>query len=221
MMIPGKSGGGVNWYRHEVSGRANRPRFRLTASALVCLLVLTGCATTDELDLRTNVPTPSPTPSPTPTLPTGTPRPIVRESACTDPASVWTTTDPSFPELHIIGVHDSGFVANSVNVRIDRPGPVVLVVSAHDPETWNVTVGTATVLQRVIHDGYDDQTVNAPAGVTITDRSGVEKITSGVFDWGDPDATLLVSTVETMTGLQLLSFTGCHDSVSFRLSETP
>ncbi|MBK8255971.1 MAG: hypothetical protein IPK82_25305 [Polyangiaceae bacterium] len=125
-------------------------------------------------------------------------------------------------ELHVVGLYDSFDAANNTdgaaNVHIDRPGTVVLFLSAYSATDWNVTAGPDTELVEVIAHGYHPQSVNAPSAASV---SVLSFETDGTFigcgyEIPDMDPTSgcetgpLLSGIEGLTGLSVSSFHGCY-----------
>lgn len=197
---------------------------RTLALALLAGGLAASCATFEIDGAELGTPTPPPETSGTPT-PAATPPPESRpvsfvhdcESGVLD---IWQTAAGSAPELHLVGLY-TGMTpplgTASMRVKLDRPGRMILVVSAYDATRWTIEPGPSTQLLQVIHNGYEDQTVLAPMGVPVVDRSGLERIVGSAYEWTDPDTAILVAAVENFTGLPLYSFGGCYTAANVTL----
>ena len=84
--------------------------------------------------------------------------------------------DAGSPELHIIGLYGAhtGSVKNQAEIVVQRPGPLVLVLTAHDPTHWNVAAGEGTELEEVIITGPYAQSATVPTGVPVTNINYAE-----------------------------------------------
>jgi hypothetical protein len=75
------------------------------------------------------------------------------------------------PELHIVGIHTAyrglDLPFGQATIRVERPGPSVLVLSAYEPTRWIVEPGPGAVVERVIATGYKAQQISAPAGIEV------------------------------------------------------
>lgn len=193
---------------------------RTFALALIAAAVTASCATfeIDGAELGTPTPGGSGTPTPAPTSPPPPPPGHVPVSFVHDCESgiidSWQRTTGASPELHVVGLYTGVAPAAgtppATRVKLVRPGPMVLVVSAYDTTRWTIEPGPETQLLQVIHNGYEDQVVNAPMGVSIVDKSGLERIVGSAYQWIDPDTGVLVAAAEALTGLSLYSFGGCY-----------
>jgi hypothetical protein len=71
------------------------------------------------------------------------------------------------PELHVIGVYETGSATGDASVAIDRPGDHILVLSAYVATNWHVRLAPGATVRAIELFGYDPQTVDLP-GVPIT-----------------------------------------------------
>jgi len=133
-------------------------------------------------------------------------------------------------ELHVVGLYDpyssDTNTLGPANVHIDRPGSVVLFLSAYTQTDWTVTAGPNTDLVAVYAHGYGPQTVSAPAGVATTAFSFE---TDGQFlgcgyEYPDKDPTSgcetpeLLAAVSQYTQLPVSSFHGCYAAADFQIN---
>lgn len=128
--------------------------------------------------------------------------------------------------LHVVGIHTSLRRAEDsrdglVDVRVVRPGPSVLVLSAYESTHWNVEVAPGATVTRIILAGFHAHSVSAPEGAEIEYLSLNQNW--GYFgdigyDWPSYRTTRLVDDAESYTGLTLTSFRGCYDGDSFEIA---
>jgi hypothetical protein len=75
------------------------------------------------------------------------------------------------PELHVVGIHTAlrptGFPFGEAMIRIERPGPSILVLSAYEWTRWRVDASPGAVVDRVIATGYETQEVVAGDGTEV------------------------------------------------------
>jgi hypothetical protein len=152
----------------------------------------------------------------------------------TRPESSTDSRDPSAapacgPELHLIGVYEShsghsgsNHPQGAATVHVERQGAMVLALSSYEPIHWTVTAAPGVVLEKVILNGYHDQTAAVPAGVPVEIFSGPEgSLGAYAYAWpsaeGGSNTSQLVSAVEKVSGRELSSFHGCYRASSFTL----
>lgn len=84
--------------------------------------------------------------------------------------------DAGSPELHIVGLYGTytGSTPGQAEIVVRRPGPLVLVLTAHDPTHWNVVAGAGTDIEEVIITGPYAQSATVPAGVPVTNINYAE-----------------------------------------------
>jgi hypothetical protein len=154
----------------------------------------------------------------------GVPRDVEHDHVCTFGQGPFTRHQADVlerPELHVLGVYQS--VAGEIAVELDRRGPAVLVLSSYEPVNWVVTASAGACLQRVILNGYNDQTAEVPDGVEVDEFTGYGYLAACAFEWpnddGGCDTPGLVDGAEAETDLVLTSFGGCYESSGFTLSD--
>jgi hypothetical protein len=126
------------------------------------------------------------------------------------------------PELHVVGVYeaDSG---DAITVEVGRAGvPMTLVLSSYETVAWTLDLQPGVILDEVILNGYEAQSVQGQGGATVTNRSGGgQYLTACAYHWpgngGGCDTQELVSDVESLTGLVLGTFIGCYSGITFTL----
>lgn len=130
-------------------------------------------------------------------------------------------------ELHVVGIYDPNDAQQGpATVHIDRPGSVMLFLSAYSKTDWSVTAGPDTELVEVIANGYEPQTVVAPAGVPTTAFSfetGGDFLGCG-YEYPDQDPTSgcetpeLFAAVSAYTQLPISSYHGCYQASDFTIN---
>ena len=119
---------------------------------------------------------------------------------------------------HSAGNHPTG----EATVLVDRPGPVVLVLSSYEPTHWTIAVMPGAAVERIVLNGYYQQTASAPAGIPIDDRSSYQSWL-GSYGYAWPDNTgggntaNLIMRSEGLAGTCLASFHGCYRATQFSL----
>ncbi|HMJ91240.1 MAG TPA: Ig-like domain-containing protein [Candidatus Acidoferrum sp.] len=133
--------------------------------------------------------------------------------------SVTGETTNSDRELHVIGIY-SGVVADGgsshnheqgqASVTVNRPGQrVTLFLSSYEPVLWHITVGNATVLDRIILGGYYAQTVDGVGPETEIIPAYAPGNAPVLFIGTTIDCETFhrtVLTLHAMTGLEIASF---------------
>lgn len=134
-------------------------------------------------------------------------------------------------ELHLIGVyethsnHGSGIhPAGAATVHVERKASSILVLSSYEPVHWTVTAAEGVTLEKVILNGYHDQTADVPAGVQVEVYDGPDgSLGAYAYAWpsseGGSDTQGLVAAVENLTGRPLTSFHGCYQATGFVLRD--
>jgi hypothetical protein len=128
------------------------------------------------------------------------------------------------PELHVVAVYDGHDAPRDRSqpgkaaVTVNRPGKeVVLVVSAYEPVTWEVTATPKTKLTKVILGGYKRQNWKVPFGV-VPDEMSVENQRNRIlplslyadYKIDSPRFRLFIRACHEYTGLEIASFQGAY-----------
>lgn len=140
--------------------------------------------------------------------------------------ATWATPQPPTPEseLHVVCVY-SGRTAEGgasrdhepgeVSVRVDRPGRVVtLLLCSYEPAMWQVFTTPDTLVERVILQGYYEQSVlGLPPEVEILSRWHQDG--PGPYFWigHEVDSSRFyrsVPKIHELTGLEIASFHGAY-----------
>ncbi|TKD03091.1 hypothetical protein [Polyangium fumosum] len=134
-------------------------------------------------------------------------------------------------ELHLIGIYEShgnhgGGVhpAGAASVHVERQSSSILVLSSYEPVHWTVTAAEGVTIEKVILNGYHDQTADVPAGVPVEIHDGPDgSLGAYAYAWphaeGGSDTQGLVAAVQNVTGRALTSFHGCYQATQFTLHD--
>jgi len=134
-------------------------------------------------------------------------------------------------ELHILGVYEThsdhsynNHPPGAAAVHVERQGAMVLALSSYEPVHWTVTAEPGAVIEKVIINGYYDQSADVPPGVPVEIYAGpAGSFGTYAYAWpaaeGGSDPPGLVSAIEQAVGLQMTSFHGCYQSTSFVLHD--
>jgi hypothetical protein len=135
-------------------------------------------------------------------------------------------------ELHLIGVyeanaeHGNGQRAKStIEIKVERQNkPIILALSAYEPINWNVTVAPGTVIEKIIINGYHDQTISGVSGISVEEHSYEETgeyLGNFIYKWGSTTESTntpsLVTKLEQIHHTSLSSFQGCYRGTSFTI----
>jgi hypothetical protein len=148
------------------------------------------------------------------------------EHACDGDYAHYEHSDSAGTQLHVVSIYKPTGADPSqpqtVDVMVTRPGSSVLVLSAYEPTHWNILVGPYSLVDRVVLSGYYANSVTAPEDAKV--ESYAYEVSESWLGYGDTwpshDSFDLVDKAQSLTGLELTSFRGCHASASFRI-DTP
>ncbi len=129
---------------------------------------------------------------------------------------------PGDRELHVVGVYTGAAPGGGVShnneqgdaaVRVNRPGKrVTLVLSAYEPVVWHLTVGDATVIDRIILGGYYRQRVEGVGSevqiIDLTFANTPENYLYVGYSLDCPGPYRAFERIRAMTGLEISSFHG-------------
>lgn len=143
--------------------------------------------------------------------------PVAHSAVCTGgyPLYTYEVSDPTNPELHLMGVYEP--TASRILVELDRDADVVLVLSSYSSVSWEVTATSRTRLSEVVVNSYEPSTVTAPHGVPTTTTWYRAYAYGWPYVSGGSDTPALVAAIEADFGVALTSFTGCYQADGFRL----
>ena len=137
-------------------------------------------------------------------------------------------------ELHLIGVYEANadhgnrnyLSKSAIEIKVERRNkPIILALSAYEPVQWNITAEPGVVIEKIIVNGYHNQTVSGVSGIPIEEHSYEETGNSlGDFIynmWGamaeSSNTSSLVTKLEQRNGTSLTSFQGCYRGRNFTI----
>ncbi len=135
-------------------------------------------------------------------------------------------------ELHLIAAYEATSPPENINssknaiaVKVQRKNkPIILALSAYEPINWNVTIEPGAVIEKIIINGYEKQTVSGISGIPIEEYSykGTgNSLSEGnfMYQWDSTtDSTTsssIVTKLEQISHTSLTSFQGCYRGTSF------
>jgi hypothetical protein len=149
-----------------------------------------------------------------------------------DDFSAYIGTSGGDKELHLIGVyeatseHGNGKRSKgAIEVKVERQNkPIILALSAYEPIDWKVTVEPGAVIEKIVVNGYHNQTVSGVSGIPIEERSYEETgdyLGNFIYKWGSTTESTntpsLVTKLEQINHTSLSSFQGCYRGTSFTI----
>ncbi|MEG4804094.1 hypothetical protein QUB63_24165 [Microcoleus sp. ARI1-B5] len=163
-----------------------------------------------------------------------------------DDFSAYVGSSSSDKELHLIGVYEAnsdrgnGNRAKSalakpaptgatptkrIEIKVERRNkPIILALSAYEPVNWNVTVEPGAVIEKIIVNGYHNQTVSGVSRIPIEEHSYEETgeyIGDFIYKWGataeNYHTPSLVTKLEEINRTKLTSFQGCYRGTNFSI----
>jgi hypothetical protein len=149
-----------------------------------------------------------------------------------DDFSAYVGTSRGDRELHLIGVyeatseHGNGQRSKgAIEVKVERQNkPIILALSAYEPINWNVTVEPGAAIEKIVVNGYHNQTVSGVSGIPIEERSYEEtgdSLGNFIYKWGSATESTntpsLVTKLEQLNHTNLTSFQGCYRGTSFTI----
>ncbi|NJK70332.1 MAG: hypothetical protein HC789_23355 [Microcoleus sp. CSU_2_2] len=149
-----------------------------------------------------------------------------------DDFSAYVASSSGNKELHLIGVYEANSEhgngqreKGAIEVKVERQNkPIVLALSAYEPINWNVTVEPGAVIEKIVVNGYHNQTVSGVSGIPIEERSYEETgdyLGNFIYKWGSTTESTntpsLVTKLEQIEHTNLTSFQGCYRGTSFTI----
>lgn len=149
-----------------------------------------------------------------------------------DDFSAYVGTSKGDKELHLIGVYEAtsahgngARTTGTVEVNVERQNkPIILALSAYEPINWNVTVEPGAVIEKIIVNGYHNQTVWGVSGIPIETRTyegNGEYFGNFIYKWGSATESTntpsLVTKLEQINHTNLTSFQGCYRGTNFTI----
>ena len=146
-----------------------------------------------------------------------------------DDFSAYVGSSNGNKELHLIGVYEGtsgvrNMSKSEIQVKVERLNKsIILALSAYEPINWNVTVEPGVVIEKIIVNGYHNQTVSGVSGIPIEVHS-YEKtgnyIGDFIYKWGatpETNTPSLVTKLEQTNRTRLTSFQGCYRGTNFNI----
>ncbi|MCC3417885.1 MAG: hypothetical protein JGK28_07920 [Microcoleus sp. PH2017_07_MST_O_A] len=148
-----------------------------------------------------------------------------------DDFSAYVGSSTGDKELHLIGVYEANaehgkanLSKSAIQVKVERRNkPIILALSAYEPVNWNVTVEPGAVIEKIIVNGYNNQTVSGVSGIPIQVHSYEATgnyIGDFIYKWGtNPESNTpsLVTKLEQTNRTSLTSFQGCYRGTNFSI----
>lgn len=136
-------------------------------------------------------------------------------------------------ELHLIGVYEANadhgnrnyLSKSAIEIKVERRNkPIILALSAYEPVQWNITAEPGVVIEKIIVNGYQNQTVSGVPGIPIEEHSYEETgnyIGDFIYKWGgtaeSSNTSSLVTKLEQTNRTSLTSFQGCYRGTNFTI----
>ncbi|MEG4231202.1 hypothetical protein QUA40_03645 [Microcoleus sp. Pol11C3] len=143
-------------------------------------------------------------------------------------------------ELHVIGVYEANAdhknrdlsksalakPSERIEIKVERRNkPIILALSAYEPVQWNITAEPGAVIEKIIVNGYHNQTVSGVSGIPVEEHSYEEtgdNLGDFIYKWGaTPDSSntsSLVTKLEQRNSTSLTSFQGCYRGKNFSIN---
>ena len=134
-------------------------------------------------------------------------------------------------ELHLIAAYeatspqDNGNPSkNTIEVKIQRKNkPIILALSAYEPINWKVTIEPGAVIEKIIINGYEKQTISGVSGIPIEEYNQEmgNRLSEGnfMYQWDSTtdssNSSSIVTKLEQISQTSLSSFQGCYRGTSF------
>ena len=136
-------------------------------------------------------------------------------------------------ELHLIGVYEANadhgngnyLSKSAIEIKVEpRNKPIILALSAYEPVQWNITAEPGAVIEKIIVNGYHNQTVLGVSGIPNEEHSYEETgnyIGDFIYKWGataeSSNTSSLVTKLEQRNRTSLTSFQGCYRGTNFTI----
>ena len=150
-----------------------------------------------------------------------------------DDFSAYIGSSSGNKELHLIGVYEANaehgnrnyLSKSAIEIKVEpRNKPIILALSAYEPVRWNITAEPGAVIEKIIVNGYHNQTVSGVSGIPIEEHSYEETgnyIGDFIYKWGataeSSNTSSLVTKLEQRTRTSLTSFQGCYRGTNFTI----
>lgn len=135
-------------------------------------------------------------------------------------------------ELHVIGVYEAGtdysggnHPTGTIDVRVERQNKrIILALSAYEPVRWNIIAEPGAEIEKIIVNGYYEQTISGVGGIPIeqyTYNGNGSSLGNFTYQWGSPSERIntpsLVDVLEQLNNRNITSFQGCYRGTSFSI----
>ncbi|MGL5059332.1 MAG: hypothetical protein ACRC62_05055 [Microcoleus sp.] len=149
-----------------------------------------------------------------------------------DDFSAYIGTSNGDKELHLIGVYEASSehgngkqTIGAVEVKVERQNkPIILALSSYEPIDWKVNVAPGAVIEKIVVNGYNKQTISGVSGIPIETRTyegNGESFGSFIYKWGSTTESTntpsFVTKLEQINHTNLTSFQGCYRGTSFTI----
>jgi hypothetical protein len=149
-----------------------------------------------------------------------------------DDFSAYVGSSTGVQELHLIGVYEANAehgngqrTKSTIEVKVERQNkPIILALSAYEPINWNVTVEPGAVIEKIIVNGYHNQSISGVSGIPVEEHSYEETgdyLGNFIYKWGSTTESTntpsLVTKLEQIHHTSLSSFQGCYRGTSFTI----
>jgi hypothetical protein len=150
--------------------------------------------------------------------------PATISSNCGSPLSQYVALQPETLEAHMIAVYESS--SGPVDVYVERTAaPIILILSAGESTDWNLHLAEDVSLEKIILNGANPHTLVGVEDTPVIDRSDpVNNIMRSVYLWSASDlgyenglAPAWVYQIESLAGVPLNTFSGCHKASEFTI----
>ncbi|MEK0193919.1 MAG: hypothetical protein EAZ78_19515 [Oscillatoriales cyanobacterium] len=138
-------------------------------------------------------------------------------------------------ELHLIAAYeatspqDNGNPSkNAIEVKVQRKNkPIILALSAYEPINWKLTIEPGAVIEKIIINGYEKQSITGVSGIPIEEYSykgNGKSLSEGdfMYQWesttdSSSNSPSIVTKLEEISQTNLTSFQGCYRGTSFMI----
>ena len=150
-----------------------------------------------------------------------------------DDFSAYIGSSSGNKELHLIGVYEANadhknrdLSKRAIEIKVERRNkPIILALSAYEPVQWNITAEPGAVIEKIIVNGYNNQTVSGVSGIPIEEHSYEEtgdNLGDFIYKWdataGSSNTSSLVTQLEQRNRTSLTSFQGCYRGKNFSIN---
>ncbi|MEG4456562.1 hypothetical protein [Microcoleus sp. N9_A1] len=157
-----------------------------------------------------------------------------------DDFSAYIGSSSGNKELHVIGVYEANAdhgnrdlsksalakPSQRIEIKVERRNkPIILALSAYEPVQWNITAEPGAIIEKIIVNGYHNQTVSGVLGIPVEEHSYEEtgdSLGDFIYKWGataeSSNTSSLVTKLEQRNRTSLTSFQGCYRGTNFSIN---